>query len=274
MKFFFSTLSSNLFNYILDISKNLVLSIYFLIELVITLFTFVIFYFESVILKIFSKFSYPLSVSFIFFSSFSTDLVLNIKAFYLNFLNALNTNEFQKNASDALIFVALFTFISTYFVTGSASVSFSNEGLWLSILAIVVTYFFYYLSSLEKSGKDAISNEIEVLKSLILKNSTLISEISKLENDILSFQEKTFNFLLVWFVSFESAISYFDSKAAVDNNILETSEIVNKIFNEAFHDYAQLEISRDLANHFLLTQDLIEEVVLEAFDTNLKNFNV
>lgn len=272
MKVFFSTLSSNLFNYILDISKNLVLSIYFLTELIVTLLTFVIFYFEYSILKIFSKFSYPMSVSFTFFTSFSTDLILDIKNFYLNFLSVLNANEFQKNSSDALIFVALFTFISTYFVTGSASVSFSNEGLWLSILAIVVMYVFYYLSSLEKSGKDAISNEIEALKSLILRNSTLISEISKLENDILTFQEKTFNFLFAWFVFFESTVSYFDSKAAVDNNILETTEIVNKIFNEAFYDYANLEISRDLANQFVLTQDLIEEVVFEAFDTNLNNF--
>jgi hypothetical protein len=265
---------SNLFNYILDISKNLVLSIYFLTELATTLTAFFIFYLESAILTIFSKVSYSAFVSFTFFTSFFTDLILDIKNFYLNFLDVLNANEFQKNASDVLIFVALFTFISTYFVTGSASVSFSNEGLWLSILAIVVTYVFYYLSSLEKSGKDVISNEIEVLKSLILKNSILISEISKLENDILFFQQKTFDFLLVWFVFFESTVAYFDSKAAVNNNISETTEIVNKIFNEAFYEYTQIEISRDLANQFILTQDLIEEVVFEAFDNNLKNFNV
>jgi len=270
MKIFFSTLSSNFFNYILDISKNLILSIYFLSQLIFTLFTLFVFYIESILFKTFNKFSQPTSVSFIFFTSFFTDLAFNIKNFYLHFLDTLNTNKFQKNAADALIFVSFFTFISTYFVTGSASIAFSNEGLWLSILAIAVMYVFYYLSSLEKSGKDAISSEIEVLKSLILKNSILISEISKLENELLSFQEKSFNFLLVWFVFFESIVSHFESETVVNMNISETTEVVNKIFSQVLYDNAQLEISRDLTNQFFLTQDLIEEVVSEVFDTNLK----
>ncbi|NJS17028.1 MAG: hypothetical protein HC787_09795 [Nostocaceae cyanobacterium CSU_2_110] len=69
---------------------------------------------------------------------------------------------------------------------------------------------------------------------------------------------------------FESIVAYFESKDVVNNNILETAEIVNKIFNEVLYDYGQLQISRDLVNQIVLAQDLIEEVVFEAFDTNLK----
>lgn len=259
--------SSTIFSFILDISKNLILSIYFLIQVVIFSILFFFYYVEFVLLTFFNKSSNFNSV-IVYFLSSSNVFFSKISDFYLSFLNFLQANELQKTSSDVIIFVTFVTFMSSYFITGSASVSFSNEGLWLSILSLAVLYLFCYLSALEKSGQNVIVSEVEALKLLMLKNSTLVSDISELEIQILSFQEKTFEFLLFWFTFFDSIACNFDSDDNLNSTVFQTTEVVNKIFNESFNDYIDVELSREVLNQSISVRDLNEEVISEIFENN------
>ena len=145
MKFSFSSLSSNILNYFWDITKNVTLSIYFLADSTILFFLFFFSYLESLVLSFFSR-NLPASLNNVstFFIFFLNSRYSQVNSFYLNFLSYLNLNQFAKATSDVLIFVALYSFFSIYLFTGSASVAFSNEGLWLSVLSLAVIYFFYY----------------------------------------------------------------------------------------------------------------------------------
>ena len=167
MKFSFSNFSSNILNYFWDISKNVVLSIYFLFESIFFFTSLFFTYIESLIFVFLSK-KVDLNANNFFFTSlfFFNSRISNFYSFYLNLVNHLKLDTFSKITSDVLIFTSFLTFFSIYVFTGSASVALSNEGLWLIILSLAVIYFFYYLKTLDAAGKDAISTEINSLKNL------------------------------------------------------------------------------------------------------------
>lgn len=267
MKFFFSNLSSNILNYFWDITKNVTLSIYFIIDSFILFALFFFSYLESFVLYFFSRnLSTSLSNFSTFFIFFLNSRYSQINSFYLHFLGYLNLNQFAKATSDVLLFVALYSFFSIYFFTGSASIAFSNEGLWLSVLTLAVVYFFYYLRTLDNAGKDAISTEIDALKKLMLKNSELANEVSLLEDSTISFQAHVILILEAWFVVISSFVEQADSDSS--SSSAQIDALVDSVFTDHLKDLSSLSISRENLSKVIALKDFNEEIILEAFENN------
>lgn len=266
MKFFFSSLSSNILNYFWDITKNVTLSIYFLADSTILFFLFFFSYLESLVLSFFSR-NLPASLNNVstFFIFFLNSRYSQVNSFYLNFLSYLNLNQFAKATSDVLIFVALYSFFSIYLFTGSASVAFSNEGLWLSVLSLAVIYFFYYLRTLDNAGKDAISIEIDALKKLMLKNSELANEVSSLEDSTITFQMQVITIIEAWFVVISNFVDHMDSDSF---SVVQIEVLVDSVFADHVKDLSNLSISRENLSKVISLKDFNEEVVSEVFDSN------
>ena len=115
MKFSFSNFSSNILNYFWDISKNVVLSIYFLFESIFFFTSLFFTYIESVIFVFLSK-KVDLNANNFFFTSlfFFNSRISNFYSFYLNLTNHLKLDHFSKITSDILIFTSFLTFFSIY----------------------------------------------------------------------------------------------------------------------------------------------------------------
>ncbi len=177
----------------------------------------------------------------------------------------MNLNQFAKATSDVLIFVALYSFFSIYLFTGSASVAFSNEGLWLSVLSLAVIYFFYYLRTLDNAGKDAISIEIDALKKLMLKNSELANEVSSLEDSTITFQMQVIAIIEAWFVVISNFVDHMDSDSF---SVVQIEVLVDSVFADHVKDLSNLSISRENLNKVISLKDFNEEVVSEVFDSN------
>lgn len=267
MKFSFSNFSANILNYFWDISKNVILSIYFLFDSAIFFFFLFFAYIEALIFSFLSKNSETyFSQFFNFVVFFFNSRYSQINSFYLNFLNYLNVNQFTKLTSDVLIFVAFYSFFSVYMFTGSASVAFSNEGLWLSILSLAVIYFFFYLRTLENAGKDAVSLEIENLKKLMLKNSELSSEVVNLEDSAINFQAQVVNILESWFLLVSEFVEQMEQNSNVSSSQIET--LLDSVFADHLKDLINLTLSRENLTNVILLKDFSEELVSEIFDSN------
>ncbi len=264
MKFLFSNLSSNILNYFWDISKNVILSIYFLLEIVFFFSTIFLTFLENLTLSLFYKTNFQPAGFVIFFLN---NWHSRISSFYLSFLNFLNLNLLARVTSDVLLAVAFFSFFSVYVFTGSASVAFSNEGLWLSVLTLAVIYFFYYLQTLENAGKDAISLEIENLKKLMLKNSELSNEVVHLEESTITFQLQVVSILEAWFVVISNFVDNEDNNSSF--SALQVESLVDGIFVEHLKDLTNLNLSRENLIQVIALKDFSEEIVSEVFDNNL-----
>lgn len=266
MKFSFSNFSSNILNYFWDITKNVTLSIYFLADSFILLSLFFFSYLETLVLSFFSRDLRSSTNNFsIFFVFFINSRYSQINSFYLNFLTYLNLNQFAKATSDILIFVALYSFFSIYFFTGSASVAFSNEGLWLSVLSLAVIYFFFYIRTLDNAGKDAISTEIDALKKLMLKNSELSNEVSVLEDSTITFQMQVIAILELWFAVISNFVEHMDFDSSSANQI---EVLIDSVFMEHLKDLSNLSISRENLNRVISLKDFNEEIISEVFENN------
>lgn len=264
MKFSFSNFSSNVLNYFWDISKNVVLSIYFFFDSLVLFILLSLSYLENLALSFLFKNSINVfNSTFEFAIFFLNSRYFQINTFYLNFLNL---NQVTKITSDVLIVVAFFSFFSTYLFTGSASVAFSNEGLWLSVLTLAVIYVFYYLRTLENAGKDAISQEIENLKKLMLKNSQLSNEVVSLEDSIINFQIQVVFILEAWFFVLSEFVTHQDNDH--NSSVLHIENLLDNIFVDYLKDLTNLNLARENLNRVIALKDFNEEIVSEVFDNN------
>jgi len=177
----------------------------------------------------------------------------------------LQLNSIAKIASDILVLVAIFSFFSGYFLSGPAAISFSNEGLWLSILSLIVIYGFYFFENLERNGKDIISTEIEVLKSSMSRSAELAVDISKLEKDFIAFEDNALIFLETWYILMSEIIDEMDSSDST-NSIVAIESIVNDVFNDYLHYCSVVASERDVLDKVVVLQDHIEDVAFEIFE--------
>lgn len=266
MKFSFSNFSSNILNYFWDISKNVILSIYFLFDSIVFFFFLFFSYVEGLVLSFLNRNSETYFGQFFnFVVFFLNSRYSQVNSFYINFLNYLNVNQAVKITSDVLIVVAFYSFFSVYMFTGSASVAFSNEGLWLSILSLAVIYFFFYLRTLENAGKDAISLEIENLKKLMLKNSELSSEVVNLEDSTINLQVQVVAILESWFIVVSYFVDQLDQNSTAS---LQIEGLLDSVFAEHLKDLINLTLSRENLTNVILLKDFNEELISEIFESN------
>lgn len=268
MKFSFSNFSSAFLNYFWDVSKNVILAIYFFVDALVLFFFFFLSYLENLVFSFLfrarqtSYFADSLSFTAFFLNSRYSQ----VSSFYLGFLNYLNIGNFAKMTSDVLILVAFYSFFSVYFFTGYASVAFSNEGLWLSVLSLAVIYFFYYLRSLDAAGKDVISLEIENLKKLMQKNSELSAEVASLEDSSISFQFQVVSILELWFITLSQVVDQLDSNVAFYDAQIDS--LIDSVFVEHLKDVSILTLSRENFSKVTALKDYNEELISDLFETN------
>lgn len=263
----FSSFSSNILNYFWDISKNLILSIYFLFELFFSILIYFFVYLESLVIAAVTLSGNGAFKNLTFFFSVFSGNYLRGLSFYNSFLEYLKVSQISKMTSDVLIFISLYSFFSAYALTGSASVAFSNEGLWLSILTLAVIYFFYYLRTIDTLGHDAITSEIENLKKLILKNSELATSVSDLESQVIVFQEETMSVLEDWYLATSDFIDSLDSETSSKANASQIESVINEVFIDHLRGLAQLSLAREDLIKVINLKDQKEEAISEVFES-------
>ncbi len=225
-------------------------------------------YLENLVFFYFYKGSNKSLEFFNYFILFINSRYYKISSFYLNFLDYLKISQFGKITSDILILISVYSFFSIYFFTGSASIAFSNEGLWLSVLSLAFIFFFYYLQMLDNAGKDSISGEITNLQKLILKNSELMNEVAVLEESLISVQSQSLFILENWYPEISYFVEYLDSS---DNTKLadeQLSNLVNSIFKTHLEDLAVTVGQRENFDSMAHLKEFYDEVLSQVYENN------